>query len=218
MTEDDFWQLIETLDTYALRSGDEDGALKPLSEALSRLVPVDIEQFQEYLAQSLYQLDGEEYADNAGESGESGDGFLYCRCFVVGCGRDMFEAAVADPTRMPKSLDHWFEAILYCAGEVLANVTGEDRHIETSVSYETGANSDRWPDRPVIELTPAQIAEKYEVDYQRALSSVVHASRRGNYRYVIELLSPYTERLSQKFRRMLDDARLQIESEAQPEE
>lgn len=143
MTESDYWALIERIDNEALRAGDEETALEPLEDSLRELSDDALRQFQEHLAQSLFKLDGKVYADNAGKSGQSGDGFLYSRCFVVGCGRSTFDATLADPILMPKSLDHWLESILYCAVEVLADRL-DDAEIETTVSYETGSNEAQW--------------------------------------------------------------------------
>lgn len=144
MNETDFWQLISKIDADALRSGDEDAAIEPLTATLQELDPTALMEFQELLAQSLYKLDGKIYADNAGESGTSDDGFLYCRCFVVGCGRETFLATLANPALMPKSLDEWFEPLLSCAGEIFCDVSDDDSGIETSVSYETGSNKSQW--------------------------------------------------------------------------
>jgi hypothetical protein len=144
MNEADFWHLISNIDTDALRDGDEDAAIEPLNAALQELDAAALTGFQELLAQSLYKLDGKIYADNAGESGTSGDGFLYCRCFVVGLGRDVFNATLADPALMPKTLDEWFEPLLSCAEEAFCEVSDDDSGIETSVSFETGSNESQW--------------------------------------------------------------------------
>ena len=79
-----------------------------------------------FSARYLYDIDGESYADNAGESGQSGDGFLYARCYVVGCGKALYEEVKADPGKMPKSLDEWCEALLYTSQRAWAVVTGRD--------------------------------------------------------------------------------------------
>jgi hypothetical protein len=95
----------------------------------------------------LYDLDGEVYADHAGESGESGDAFLYARCYVVAKGKQHYESVKADPTMMPKSLDQWCEALLNVASKAWAIATGKDEEDwdhDSPLSYETGSNKANW--------------------------------------------------------------------------
>lgn len=147
MTEDEFWELIDTVDRDALVRGDEESAVEPLVEALASLAPDSIKQFEEHLATVLYRLDGRRYADNAGQSGQSGDGFLYSRCYVVGCGRQQYESTLNDPKQMPKSVDRWFELLLYASQEAWSAATGNDQvdwEFDATVSYETGSNKAQW--------------------------------------------------------------------------
>lgn len=147
MTENEFWSRIAKIDVKALNEGAEDDAVQPLIENLTKLKPNEIEQFEEFLAKQLYALDAEVYADSAGDSGKSGDGFLYARCFVVASGRAFYETVLADPSKFPDSIDKWCEPLLYVAQRAWADVTGkseEDWDYFPSVSYETGSNSERW--------------------------------------------------------------------------
>ena len=144
MTEDDFWELIEAIDEESLFDGDDEAAVEPLIEALMELKPKRIQAFQEHLARALYRLDGQAYAAEAGDSGESSDGFLYVRCFVVACGRAVFEEVVGDPSKMAEYADEWCEALLSAADEAWFEKTGEEWDFETTVSYETGSNEDQW--------------------------------------------------------------------------
>jgi hypothetical protein len=103
--------------------------------------------FEEQLALHLYAIDGEVYAENAGDSGGSDDGFLYARCYVVAKGREFFEAVKADPALMPKSIEQWCETLLYPHREAWAQITQRDSSewpFVSSVSYESGSNSDLW--------------------------------------------------------------------------
>jgi hypothetical protein len=103
--------------------------------------------FEEQLTLQLYAIDGEVYAENAGDSGDSDDSFLYARCYVVAKGREFFEAVKADPTRMPQSIEQWCETLLYPHHEAWAELTGRDSSdwpFISSISYETGSNSDLW--------------------------------------------------------------------------
>ena len=148
MTREEFWQHLEAIDREALMEGDEDSAIAPLEERLSTLMVPELELFEEHLAQCLYALDGSVYADESGESGDSDDGFLYARCFVVAQGRNQFEATLKNPELMPKTLDGWCEALLYPHRNAWARLTGRDAsewEFDSSVSYESGSNEDLWP-------------------------------------------------------------------------
>jgi hypothetical protein len=147
MTLDEFWSPIGEVDGDSLRSGDDEGAVGPLVEALSTHGEEEIRAFEDVLSRCLYDIDGRRYADAAGESGRSSDGFLYARCYVVARGRAHYEAVKADPAKMPKSLDDWCEPLLYVAQMAWAEATGEDGESwgsQASVSYETGSNQDAW--------------------------------------------------------------------------
>lgn len=148
MERAEFWRLIGAVDRRALGCSDDEVAVQPLIDALAELDEAQIEGFEEQLAQVLYELDGEIYADNAGASGKSGDGFLYARCFVVASGEDAHKRVLENPTTMPRSLDEWCEALLGVAARAWANKTGCDEEewaFDASVSYETGSNSAKWP-------------------------------------------------------------------------
>jgi Protein of unknown function (DUF4240) len=148
MDQSAFWRLIGKIDRAALRDGDDEGAVEPLVEALAGCGEADIREFENLLSQCLYDIDGQAYADQAGQSGQSGDGFLYARCYVVAKGRKHYDAVRADPTKMPKSLDEWCESLLYVAPQAWAAATGNDEEAwdhDTPVSYETGSNKANWP-------------------------------------------------------------------------
>jgi hypothetical protein len=147
MTDIEFWQLIALIDVSALDDGYEDEAVELLRAALSTKSEQELFAFEEALSQKLYAIDGEEFADSAGDSCGSDDGFLYARCYVVAKGRDFYEAVKADPTRMPKSIEQWCEALLYPHREAWADHTGNDQSewpFEPTVSYETGSNAELW--------------------------------------------------------------------------
>jgi hypothetical protein len=108
--------------------------------------------------------------------------------------------------------NEWFEPLLYAASETWAAKTGksaDDWLFVSSVNYETGCNSVRWSAPIPIELTPEQVAKKYEQGYQTALSKVVHAYRAGHFKYIKELLTPYKKRLSKRFADMLQEVESQ---------
>jgi len=148
MTTEDFWALIATIDVSALDNGDEEGAVFPLQSALTGKQESELEAFEEHLSRFLYNLDGEVFANHAGESGDSDDGFLYARCYVVAKGKTYFESVVAAPEKMPNSIDKWCEALLYSHRHAWAETTGRDISewaFDASVSYESGSNPDLWP-------------------------------------------------------------------------
>lgn len=143
-----FWSLIDLVDDDALDAGDEAAAVEPLLVALAKRDEATITGFADHLAQVLFDLDGQIYADNAGDSGGSGDGFLYARCFVVSRGQKHYTRVVADPTQMPKSVEQWCESLLYVAQRAWATKTGRAEEAwshETPVSYESFSNKALWP-------------------------------------------------------------------------
>jgi hypothetical protein len=142
-----FWKLMSAVDQDALDELDDAAAVEPLIEELSKREERQIFGFEEQLALVLYELDGRVFADHAGESASSPDGFLYARCFVVARGQEHHERVLADPSAMPHSLDEWCEALLYVASRAWAQRTGRDEEeweFEASVSYETGSNAAKW--------------------------------------------------------------------------
>jgi len=143
MNEDAFWKLLDHVVRESL-ADDVDAALEPLIAQLSRLVPAEVASFEDHLAQRLYALDGRRYAEQAGESGDSDDGFLYARCFVVAQGKAHYRGVVANPALMPKSIDEWCEALLGVASTAHERLTGVPGDFDTSVSYETGSNRPQW--------------------------------------------------------------------------
>ena len=147
MSGADFWKVIGLIDREALDEGDEEAAIAPLVSALAGMTIADIESFDEHLAQALFAIDGESYADTAGDSGTSSDGFLYARCYVVAHGQEHYDEVARNPTAMPKSLDQWCESLLYAGTNAWGAKTGNDPvdwEFQPSVSYETGSNRARW--------------------------------------------------------------------------
>ena len=147
MAETEFWNLIAKVNATALDHGNEDAAVQPLQYALSALPEQKLADFGEVLSQKLYALDGKTYAQNAGESGDSDDGFLYARCYVVAKGQKFYESVLADPRKMVKSIDQWCEALLSVHWNAWADLTGNDASdwpFAASVSYESGSNETLW--------------------------------------------------------------------------
>ena len=148
MTDQEFWNLIDIIDRDALDQEDEDAAVEPLILALTERTEAELTAFEELLAQKLYALDGEIYARNAGVSGDSSDGFLYMRCYVVARGKEYYESILQSPQKMPKSIEQWCEGLLYVHRQAWSELTGKDESdwdFESGVSYETGSNIALWP-------------------------------------------------------------------------
>lgn len=147
MTTDEFWALIDRVDCEALEDGDEDAALVPLLAAVAARPEEEIAAFAEHVARALFELDSRVHEENSGQSRGSPDCFLYARCFVVASGRAHYEAVLADPTAMPRTLDEWCEALIYVAQNAWAARTGGEPAawgFHASVSYESYSNKAKW--------------------------------------------------------------------------
>ena len=109
-----------------------------------------------------------------------------------------------------------FEPLLYVASNAWSIKTGKDPlewDFFATVSYETGCNASRWKPakKKVVKLTPAQQEIQRDLEYKRALSSVRHWYKKGLYQSVVNGLEPFSDRLSNKFGKLLQDARDQIQ-------
>ena len=147
MDQGGFWKLMAAVDRDALDEFDDEAAVQQLIDELSKRDEREIFDFEEQLAQVLHALDGRVFAEHAGESAESDDGFLYARCFVVASGEQRYCQTLADPSAMPQSLDEWCESLLSVASRAWAQKTGRDEGewaFVPSVSYETGSNTAQW--------------------------------------------------------------------------
>jgi hypothetical protein len=59
-------------------------------------------------------------------------------------GEAAFREVLADPSKMPKSVVEWCEALLGVAGTAHERATGRAADFDTTVSYETGSNRAQW--------------------------------------------------------------------------
>lgn len=144
LTEDDFWALVALVDAKALAAGDaDDEAFEPLIAALAKRSAADIREWHELLAHKLWLLDGEAFAEHAGDAGQSDDGFLYARCFVVARGKAFYEGVLRAPKKFPADVDA--ETLLGVANEAYVRKTDDDLEDATHYSYETGSNAAAWP-------------------------------------------------------------------------
>jgi len=147
MNESEFWLLISDIDVPALDAGDEDTAMEKITSKLSQMSVSSIGDFQKFVSGYLYKLDGRAWCNEAGQSMNSDDGYLYARCYVVASGKEHYERVLSDPREMPKSLDYWAESLLFVATNAWSVATGRDEEefdLFSSISYETGSNDAQW--------------------------------------------------------------------------
>jgi hypothetical protein len=160
MTEQKFWEIIEMawadspeLDKQrakALESNDEE-ILEELSEALEstilenynkRLLALDKENFTKFihwLEERLYHIDREEiheYTDG------SDDGFLYCRCFILGMGQQYYNTIDNEPSKATMDLEA--ESFGFSAYEQYEEKFGEEFDRYSVHSIESCSNENGW--------------------------------------------------------------------------
>lgn len=148
MDDGRFWEIISLLN---LEAGEED-PLEKVAERLAREKVSDIRAFEERLALALHRLDTRDHAMHTGESAYDpraayfpADTFLYARCAAVAGGRDLYEAALADPAQMPKNAE--FKSLLYLSAIAYERRTGRAFDHVPATDYKTFANEDGWKDQ-----------------------------------------------------------------------
>ena len=146
VNEDDFWEIIDLLDWS--KTGDNNAVLKPAIEKLASYPIHFTYQFQDFLSEKLFQLDGRKFAENIGEDAYqenkyfSPDQFLYARCCVVANGKSAFNEVLENPSEMPKNMT--FEPILYLANKAYHQKTGKKLDYLPLFNFETYANEKAW--------------------------------------------------------------------------
>lgn len=148
MDDNMFWSLIDLINH---KKRIPSNAVEPLIAALSKLAATEIRAFDDLLSAKLFLLDTKKHAQNIGPrryklphgDGFSADGFLYARLYAVAKGRKYYEAALADPKKMPKGRD--FEALLSCGWRAFEASNDEQYDRDTQYNFETFSNQDGWP-------------------------------------------------------------------------
>ena len=146
LSDSEFWRIIALLDWK--KTGDDAAVIAPAVDELSKLPVAFIYQFQDKLAEKLYQLDTQIHAENCGvnrwqsDKYFSVDVFLYERCCVVANGKDFYEKVLADATQMPKDID--FEPLLYIAANAYEKQTNTPMQYAPVMNYETFSNKSAW--------------------------------------------------------------------------
>lgn len=104
-------------------------------------------QFEDKMAELLYQLDKPEIALRAYRAGShfSDDGFLYARCVALVNGRAYYQKILDGRKKLNKDME--FEANLYAPAKAWARKHRKDfaeYPYLPHVSYETGSNQEFW--------------------------------------------------------------------------
>ena len=146
LSEDEFWKIIALLDWKKRK------ATTIMAAAINHLSKLSVEKikaFDDILSEKLYQLDGQQYAENTGQNAYKGEGqpfsvdsFLYARCMAVAKGKATYESIITDATKMIK--DDSFEALLSLASKAYQKKTGETYEHIPAYIYETFANTKGW--------------------------------------------------------------------------
>ena len=130
VTDDEFWAVIDAGGARAKADGDRHFAA--VRKALLKLPPAQVCDFERHLWERLTELYTKRMwgAGSLVNGGCSDDGFDYFRCWVIGQGRAVYEAAVRDPDTLAGHLDlddgnerEW-EELLVVAGQVYEEQTG----------------------------------------------------------------------------------------------
>ncbi len=159
MTEK-FWQIIESAwqdspEYYqkrakALQSNDEE-LLEQLSEVLSdeilenynkRLLLLDKKELTDFihiLEERLFNLDREEIHEF---TDGSDDGFLYCRCFILGMGEEYYNLIDKNPSKAKFDLEA--ESFGFSVYQIYEEKFGEEFDRYSVHCIESGSNQTGW--------------------------------------------------------------------------
>ncbi len=160
MTLDNFWNIIDLawkdspkLDKQrqlAIKKNDEeilhelsaeleDEVLENYKKRLFQLDKIEFTSFIHHLEERMYHIDREsihEYTDG------SDDGFLYCRCFIVGMGKDYYNMIDKEPSKAMADLEA--ELFGFSAYGFYDEKFGEEFERYTHHSMETCSNREHW--------------------------------------------------------------------------
>ena len=152
LSEVEFWKIIDLLDWKKRKAST---IMATAVKQLSTLSVGQIKAFDDVLSEKLYQLDGQQYAENTGQNAYKGeeepfsvDGFLYARCMAISQGKDRYEAILANPENMVKNDS--FEPILSLASLAYHKKTGETYEHIPAFIYETFANTKGWNNKDFL--------------------------------------------------------------------
>lgn len=117
----------------------EDEITENYNKRISQLSKEEFTSFIHHLEERMFHIDREdihEYTDG------SDDGFLYCRCFIVGMGKQYYDMIDADPSKA--TMDTEAELFGFSAYQVYEEKFGEEFERYTYHSMETCSNSSAW--------------------------------------------------------------------------
>lgn len=160
MTKKEFWLVIEKSwqdspdllkkRAIALETNDEE-VLEDLSEVLSneifenyqkRLFLLNKQELTDYihiLEEKLFNIDREEvqkFTDG------SDDGFLYCRCFILGMGEEYYNMIDKEPAKATMDLEA--EVFGFVGYKVFEEKFGEEFERNTAYCIESCSNINGW--------------------------------------------------------------------------
>lgn len=160
MTVQNFWEIIELswaesprlykARAKALKTNDGE-LLEELSQELEdtilenyqkRLLSLDKDDFTKFihiLEKSLYKIDREEIQEH---TDGSDDGFLYCRCFILGMGEEYYNMIDKDPSKAAMGLEA--ELFGFSAYNVYEEKFGEEFDQYSIHSIESCSNHKGW--------------------------------------------------------------------------
>ncbi|TVZ09237.1 uncharacterized protein DUF4240 [Cellulophaga sp. RHA_52] len=158
MEEEQFWKIIEQSweDSPQIKklrdeAKDNEASLEQLSykleeditenyiKRLSKLGKEELTEFIHFLEERIYHIDRKEihtYTDG------SDDGFLYCRCFILGMGKDYYNSIDNNPSKAKFDLEA--EGFGFSAYQVYEELFNEEFDRYSSHSMESCSNSNGW--------------------------------------------------------------------------
>lgn len=162
MTLDEFWTLISTtISAEALEEAD----LGELQAALAGMSAEEIASFDNHFGKLHsdsygWPIWGAAYIINGGCSD---DGFDYFRGWLIGKGRDVFEAAMADPDSLADHAeeDAECEDLLSVAWEAYKNKTGKDELPPTPHRFPELGESWDFDDEAEMRKRYPRLCEKF---------------------------------------------------------
>ncbi|APU09080.1 DUF4240 domain-containing protein [Cellulophaga lytica] len=158
MEEEQFWKIIEQSweDSPQIKklrdeAKDNEASLEQLSykleeditenyiKRLSKLGKEELTEFIHFLEERIYHIDRKEihtYTDG------SDDGFLYCRCFILGMGKDYYNSIDNNPSKAKFDIEA--EGFGFSAYQVYEELFNEEFDRYSSHSMESCSNSNGW--------------------------------------------------------------------------
>ncbi|HEY9258390.1 DUF4240 domain-containing protein, partial [Chitinophaga sp.] len=110
-----------------------------IRDLLLELNKEELTAFNHIMEEKLFRIDREdihEYTDG------SDDGFLYCRCFIVGMGRAYYEMIEENPSKA--TCDAEAEIVGFIGYMVYLELFGEEFERNTVYCIETCSNARGW--------------------------------------------------------------------------